>query len=218
MALEDRTLKLCNCNKTMALDAKALAGALKLKQPIEIHTELCRKQVASFQGALKDESCVIACTQEAPLFSELADQAGSASELKFVNIREHAGWSKEGAQATPKIAALLALADLPEPEPVTAVSYKSGGELLIVGPAEAAIPWAERLAAQLDVNVLLTSQHGGELPSERRYPVWSGKVKSVKGYLGEFEVVWEQDRKSTRLNSSHLGISYAVFCLKKKKK
>src|SRR5262245_64892438 len=25
-----------------------------------------------------------------------------------------------------------------------------------------------------------------------------------------------QDRKSTRLNSSHLGISYAVFCLKKK--
>src|SRR5438045_7228274 len=29
---------------------------------------------------------------------------------------------------------------------------------------------------------------------------------------------WRQDRKSTRLNSSHLGISYAVFCLKKKKK
>src|SRR5438045_6617803 len=27
----------------------------------------------------------------------------------------------------------------------------------------------------------------------------------------------EVDRKSTRLNSSHLGISYAVFCLKKKK-
>src|SRR5262245_64755840 len=26
----------------------------------------------------------------------------------------------------------------------------------------------------------------------------------------------EEDRKSTRLNSSHLGISYAVFCLKKK--
>src|SRR5205814_9399961 len=26
-----------------------------------------------------------------------------------------------------------------------------------------------------------------------------------------------EDRKSTRLNSSHLGISYAVFCLKKKK-
>src|SRR5690242_21586129 len=28
----------------------------------------------------------------------------------------------------------------------------------------------------------------------------------------------EKDRKSTRLNSSHMSISYAVFCLKKKKK
>src|SRR5437899_12526799 len=34
----------------------------------------------------------------------------------------------------------------------------------------------------------------------------------------ELEVVGITDRKSTRLNSSHLGISYAVFCLKKKKK
>src|SRR5947199_2688455 len=31
------------------------------------------------------------------------------------------------------------------------------------------------------------------------------------------EDAWARDRKSTRLNSSHLGISYAVFCLKKKK-
>src|SRR3712207_7382614 len=29
---------------------------------------------------------------------------------------------------------------------------------------------------------------------------------------------WRPDRKSTRLNSSHANISYAVFCLKKKKK
>src|SRR5205814_5766026 len=34
---------------------------------------------------------------------------------------------------------------------------------------------------------------------------------------GERQALSRQDRKSTRLNSSHLGISYAVFCLKKKK-
>ncbi len=193
MALEDRTLKICNCNKTMALDAKGIASALKLKQPIQIHTELCRKEIGSFQDALKDEACVVACTQEAPLFSQVAEQADAKTELKFINIREHAGWSKEGAKATPKIAALLALAGLPEPEPVPGVSYKSGGELLIVGPADAAVPWAEKLAEQLDVNVLITSQRGGELPADRAYPVWSGKVSSVKGYLGAFEVAWEQD-------------------------
>src|SRR5262245_64010444 len=36
--------------------------------------------------------------------------------------------------------------------------------------------------------------------------------------VAAFMVRDHQDRKSTRLNSSHLGISYAVFCLKKKKK
>src|SRR5262245_63588364 len=35
---------------------------------------------------------------------------------------------------------------------------------------------------------------------------------------GIFDGRQRADRKSTRLNSSHLGISYAVFCLKKKKK
>src|SRR5262245_64326525 len=35
--------------------------------------------------------------------------------------------------------------------------------------------------------------------------------------LSRFHLLLPPDRKSTRLNSSHLGISYAVFCLKKKK-
>src|SRR5205814_6552404 len=39
----------------------------------------------------------------------------------------------------------------------------------------------------------------------------------VTGFANRF-LISLADRKSTRLNSSHLGISYAVFCLKKKKK
>src|SRR3712207_7572277 len=35
---------------------------------------------------------------------------------------------------------------------------------------------------------------------------------------GAWPAVYEVDRKSTRLNSSHANISYAVFCLKKKNK
>src|SRR5262245_2944576 len=40
--------------------------------------------------------------------------------------------------------------------------------------------------------------------------IFDSQVKRIHEY--------KRDRKSTRLNSSHLGISYAVFCLKKKKK
>src|SRR5437899_6243119 len=42
---------------------------------------------------------------------------------------------------------------------------------------------------------------------------WRGKLGNKRGGLLSDE---HRDRKSTRLNSSHLGISYAVFCLKKK--
>src|SRR2546427_3726632 len=44
-----------------------------------------------------------------------------------------------------------------------------------------------------------------------------GQRLHVRLYLAGL-VVHEADRKSTRLNSSHSQISYAVFCLKKKKK
>src|SRR5699024_12847425 len=49
--------------------------------------------------------------------------------------------------------------------------------------------------------------------------VAAGRV--VAGHIGahdRFEYTVIGDRKSTRLNSSHVSISYAVFCLKKKKK
>src|SRR5699024_12542685 len=45
--------------------------------------------------------------------------------------------------------------------------------------------------------------------------------ESFAGKVGGAMVVWRVfgvDRKSTRLNSSHVSISYAVFCLKKKNK
>src|SRR5256885_11611664 len=43
------------------------------------------------------------------------------------------------------------------------------------------------------------------------YPTYHGYLRVLQRHLRQ------KDRKSTRLNSSHLVISYAVFCLKKKK-
>src|SRR5438045_9108573 len=41
-------------------------------------------------------------------------------------------------------------------------------------------------------------------------------ISGVLNYYHRNSIANREDRKSTRLNSSHLGISYAVFCLKKK--
>src|SRR5690606_40839700 len=45
----------------------------------------------------------------------------------------------------------------------------------------------------------------------------AGHINPKSGFE-RWEQGFAQDRKSTRLNSSHVKISYAVFCLKKKKK
>src|SRR5436309_6805458 len=48
-------------------------------------------------------------------------------------------------------------------------------------------------------------------------PVGTGKIRTALDAAGIRDAEIQQDRKSTRLNSSHVKISYAVFCLKKKK-
>ncbi|MBI3045765.1 MAG: 4Fe-4S binding protein [Betaproteobacteria bacterium] len=185
---------ICNCNRTMPLDGKALARALKLESAPAVHTELCRKHIAAFEAAVKKgDDLVVACTQEAPLFGELHGELKGNAGIQFVNIRETAGWSAEAKNATPKIAALLAAADLPDPEPVPVVSYRSGGSLLVIGPGPAALEWADRLSEQLSVSVLVTADaERHELPAVRGYPVFSGMPGVVTGYLGAFQVEWEQ--------------------------
>ena len=99
----------------------------------------------------------------------------------------------QGHDAIAKVAALLALSQAPEPEPVPSVAYQSDGRLLIIGEAGVALGWAERLAEQLQVSVLITSRnHAAELPTEYRYPVYSGAVERLQGYLGAFTVAWKQ--------------------------
>src|SRR5256885_4187680 len=64
------------------------------------------------------------------------------------------------------------------------------------------------IIAGRDGNLWFTERFGNKI----------GRIAPTSGLITEFcQVLTAGDRKSTRLNSSHLVISYAVFCLKKKK-
>ncbi len=206
MSLAGKNLHLCSCNGTMPLDAAALARALALAGTPAVQTMLCQKELAAFAGRAEGD-VVVACTQEARLFGDVAEEGGRTQTIRFVNIRETGGWSSEAKAATPKIAALLALAGLPEPEPVPRVAYRSEGRLLIVGPADAALQWAKPLSAELGVTVLVTGRAAGaELPAEREFPVYSGRLTKIAGWLGAFDVAWTQENpidldRCTRCNA-----------------
>ena len=187
-----RQVHLCSCNRTMPFDADTFANAAAAAGVTEVQRfdAMCQHELARF-GEVVDGDAVIACTQESRLLAQAAGDSPKVSSVRFFNIREMAGWSKEAAFATPKLAALIAEAMLPDAEPTTQVSYKSGGQTLIIGSMADAMQVADALQGSMSVNVLALDARG-ELPAIRNYPVISGGNVSAKGWLGSFAVSWRQ--------------------------
>src|SRR6185369_1725192 len=202
---EKRTILVCSCEDTMPLDADALARGCRGAQ-VKTANQLCRAEIERFRAAAKTaDDIVVGCTQEAPLFSEVAgDRTGA---LSFANVREAAGWSVDAAKAGPKMAALLAVAAEPPPE-IPFVSLESEGVTLIYGRDERAIEAGKLLADHLDVTVLITRSKDLTPPRVSAFPVVQGTIKSAKGHLGAFEVV--VDDYAAPAPSSRGALSFGV--------
>ena len=150
--------------------------------------ELCRAEIGRFRAAL-DGPLMVTCTQEAPAFLQAQEEAGGTAKLHFVNIRENAGWSAQAAQALPKVAALVAeaeiLATLPE---AALLTLNSGGVTLIYGCDDRALDVARQLADRLDLTVMLTGPAQVLPPAVWQFPVVRGTIRRAAGHLGAFEL------------------------------
>ena len=177
----------------MPLNAKALGEALH--ENLTLHSTLCRRDAGAFQRAIQSgETVVVACTQEQRLFVDLGQQTeGALSPIRFVNIRETGGWSRDAGKASPKIAALLAAAHLPEPAPVPTVTFKSAGRLLIIGALDAAEQAAALVSDVLDVTLFTQGPGNAGGAQAQRFPVLGGRITGLAGWLGAFELQWAAD-------------------------
>jgi ferredoxin len=192
MKIGDRTVLVCDCAHSIALDGAALGKACGDGSAVTVHTQLCRAQLDRFEKAVANgQPLLVACTQEAPLFSEVAAEVAPDTALTFTNIRERAGWSDEGAQALPKIAALLAEAALPIP-PTGALTLTSQGTCLVYGTDERAIEAGRQLAKHLDVTVLLTNPKDIAPPQVMDVAIFRGRIRSGRGWVGAFEIVVDE--------------------------
>src|SRR5437870_8821761 len=79
-------------------------------------------------------------------------------------------------------------------------------------PRSTLFPYTTLFRSELAARLRVLRNHGqtGQYVSQEQG--WNSRLDEI---LAD---VLARDRKSTRLNSSHVAISYAVFCLKKKKK
>src|ERR1700704_3248374 len=89
-----RNIYLCNCNGTMPLDAAVLERALELAGPLPIHTQLCQKELAAVADRASGD-VLVPCPQEGRLCGDVTDDAGKAQTIRFLNVRESAGWSSD---------------------------------------------------------------------------------------------------------------------------
>src|SRR2546430_10390456 len=90
-----------------------------------------------------------------------------------------------------------------------------GGRVAIQGFGNVGGNLARLLHAEAGAKVVAVSDVSGGVANEQGLDVPALLAHSAAGKREQGRDV--QDRKSTRLNSSHSQISYAVFCLKKKK-
>src|SRR2546422_4302947 len=87
-------------------------------------------------------------------------------------------------------------------------------------PRSTLFPYTTLFRSQLGSDPLRVAQHAQDIQSSHLFHVCLSPTASqqFRDQIRKFRDVFQTiDRKSTRLNSSHGYISYAVFCLKKKK-
>jgi ferredoxin len=205
MADGPRHVLICSCEDTMPLDLGALKRACRGSEVTGVR-QLCRAELERFRAAAASGTpLTVGCTQETPLFAEVAWESGA--DIRYANIRETAGWSKDAAAAMPKIAALIAMAAEPSPE-IPFVSYESEGVILIYGRDERAIEAADLLKEHLDITVLITPPAAVMPPRVTEYPVVKGLIRAAKGHLGAFELTVDDFAQPTP--SSRAALSFGA--------
>jgi ferredoxin len=187
MTSPPRNVVVCSCEGTMALDADAIRTGCRGGN-LTVARQLCRGEIHRFRSAIENEAPVmVACTQEAALFDEVAEEAGRKAPITYANVRETAGWSHDGAAAGPKMAALLAAAAEPMP-PVPIVGLESEGVILIYGRDESAVEAGNLLKEHLNVTVLVMPPADMAPARSTEFPVARGVITAAKGHLGAFEL------------------------------
>ena len=187
MAERPRSILICSCEDTMPLNGEMVRRACRDSVVIE-GRQFCRVELERLRKAAAGaEQVTVACTQEAPLFDEIASEIEDSGALTFVNIRETAGWATDAAKAGPKMAALIAASAEPVPE-IPFVPLASDGITLLYGKDEQVIEAANLLKEHLDVTVLIKPETKIAPMRVTEFPVVRGTVRTAKGYLGAFEV------------------------------
>ena len=195
MSVADKTLLICNCNRTMPLDG---AGARPRARPAgsaaRAHDDVpARARRSSPRRRTGD--VLVACTQEQRLLGDVAEEGGRAQKIRFVNIRETGGWSARGRGGNAE--------DRGAARHGRAARSRPGAERRL--PLERPAP-DHRSARRRAAVGRRACASGSRSPCSRRarrpaprcrssarIPCTPGRLTALTGWLGAFDVAWTQE-------------------------
>src|SRR3712207_5608370 len=140
-------------------------------------------------------------------FIGLAEETGLITEIGELVLNDACRQAASWVAASPEMTDLLVTVNL---------SARQVADDQIVDQVRAALETSglepHRLVLEITETVLMQDREAAAAT------LWTLKGLGVRIAIDDFGTGYSSDRKSTRLNSSHANISYAVFCLKKKKR
>src|SRR5258705_5829159 len=214
-SVDDKTASMLNINPTTAV--LLLDEFVKLKAKDWIVLNAANSHVARCLIAIAKsrDLNVVGIVRRSELIPEIKNLG-----VDFVGV-ESPELSKQIQIATAGMPILLGLDAVGGPATATMASVLSPGAHLVIYAGLSGLPihvlQADLIGKRLNIHGFWM-YYEEYLPKMRAALTEAAKVVASGKLTLPVTTTYKPDRKSTRLNSSHLGISYAVFCLKKKKK
>ena len=219
LEIDNNKILVCNCENTMKIDEEALSKSCKLEKKCKVYSNLCGSELDTVSEQIissnkENKNLLIACTQQEEVFEKVAEE-NNFQVPKTFNIREYAGWSKEGDKTIPKMAALInsSVKKIVKTPSLTLNSsgrcfvytnYKNGDNSL-----EVAYDFCKKLSQHLGVTLMITNCEQEVILQPQNFKITKGNISKARGYFSKFKL--EINDFSEALPSSKSNIEFGEY-------
>ena len=192
--LIDKTVSLCTCNATMPLDPEALGRATGIGGAPAAHGDVPEEPRRDSRTP-RAATCWSDARRSSGCSARPRDEPVRALRSASSTFAKPPAGLRKPPRATPRSPRCWPPRRCPIPNRCRASATQSEGQVLIVGPLEAALRWADALAPGLSVTVLATQKRTSPRGC-RPCPDISGRLGpsvQLDGWLGAFDAQWSQE-------------------------
>ena len=203
----------------MRIDEEALSKSCNSENKCKVYSNLCGSEIDIVldQMTLSNEenkNLLIACTQQEEVFEKVAED-NNFQTPKIFNIREYAGWSKEGQKAIPKMVSLIN-SSVKKNIKTPSLTLNSSGRCFVYtnykngeNSLEIAYDFCKKLSQHLGVTLMISNCDEEVVLEPQNFKITKGNISKAQGFFSQFKI--EIINFAEVLPSSKSNIEFGEF-------